>query len=143
MVGSDGEPQSYAQLGQHHPRRITVSALGPALLFEKPPDLADMAGTGHDHVPEHCPACGLQAGGGGGRPELAFARSDRFVLVLSGALVELPESRFLLLLPRASVIHDCRQAAEYCRAILWNRVCRPPSTDPFFLLTKTQGHPRQ
>ena len=32
--GSDGEPQVYAQLGQHHLRRITVSALGPALLFE-------------------------------------------------------------------------------------------------------------
>ena len=32
--GSDGEPQVYAQLGQHHPRRITVSAFGPALLFE-------------------------------------------------------------------------------------------------------------
>jgi hypothetical protein len=32
--GSDGEPQVYAQLGQHHPRRITVSALRPALLFE-------------------------------------------------------------------------------------------------------------
>ena len=32
--GSDGEPQVYAQLGQHHPRRNTVSALGPALLFE-------------------------------------------------------------------------------------------------------------
>ena len=32
--GSDGEPQVYAQLGQHHPRRITVSALGDSLLFE-------------------------------------------------------------------------------------------------------------
>jgi hypothetical protein len=32
--GSDGEPQVYAQLGQHPPRRNTVSALGPALLFE-------------------------------------------------------------------------------------------------------------
>ena len=32
--GGDGEPQVCAQLGQHHPRRITVSALGPALLFE-------------------------------------------------------------------------------------------------------------
>ena len=32
--GSDGEPQSYAQLGQHHPRRITVSALRDSLLFE-------------------------------------------------------------------------------------------------------------
>ena len=42
--GSDGEPQVYAQLGQHHPRRITVSALGPALLFELawPHELADM-----------------------------------------------------------------------------------------------------
>ena len=39
--GSDGKPQVYAQLGQHHPRRTTVSALGPALLFE----LADMART--------------------------------------------------------------------------------------------------
>ena len=32
--GSDGEPQVYAQLGQHHPRRITVSALRDSLLFE-------------------------------------------------------------------------------------------------------------
>ena len=32
--GGDGEPQSYAQLGQHHPRRITVSALRDSLLFE-------------------------------------------------------------------------------------------------------------
>ena len=31
---SDGEPQVYAQLGQHHPRRITVSALRDSLLFE-------------------------------------------------------------------------------------------------------------
>ena len=32
--GRDGEPQVYAQLGQHHPRRTTVSALGDSLLFE-------------------------------------------------------------------------------------------------------------
>ena len=70
--GSDGEPQVYAQLGQHHPRRITVSALGDSLLFE---NLA---------------ACGLQVCGGGELPELALARSDRFVAVLSAPLVEQP-----------------------------------------------------
>ena len=32
--GSDGEPKVCAQLGQHPPRRTTVSALGPAVLFE-------------------------------------------------------------------------------------------------------------
>ena len=32
--GSDGETQVYAQLGQPHPRRITVPALGDSLLFE-------------------------------------------------------------------------------------------------------------
>jgi hypothetical protein len=42
--GIDGEPQVYAQLGQHPPRRNTASALGDSLLFENfwPPDLADM-----------------------------------------------------------------------------------------------------
>ena len=53
--------------------------------------------TGGDHVPEHCPACGLQVRRGGGRPELALARSDRFVAVLSTSLVEQPESGLLYL----------------------------------------------
>ena len=44
--------------------------------------------TGGDHVPEHCPACGLQVGGGGEVPQLALARSERFVRVLSQPLVE-------------------------------------------------------
>ena len=42
--------------------------------------------------PEHCPVCGLQVHGGGGRPQLALARSDRFVRVLSALVVENPTS---------------------------------------------------
>jgi len=60
----------------------------------EPPDLADMClEHGHadgDHVPEPCPACGLRVDGGGEVPQLALARSDRFVRVLSGPVVEQP-----------------------------------------------------
>ena len=34
--------------------------------------------------------CGLQAHGGGGRPQLALAQSERFVAVLIALVVELP-----------------------------------------------------
>jgi hypothetical protein len=46
--------------------------------------------TDGDHVPEPCPACGLRVDGGGEVPQLALARSDRFVRVLSGLVVEQP-----------------------------------------------------
>ena len=60
---------------------------------------ASNTATGGDHATEHCPACGLQVGGGGEVPELALSRSDRFVAVLSGPLVEQPYSRLLTVLP--------------------------------------------
>ena len=55
-----------------------------------PPDLADMAGTrprvvtmSLNTVPPVDCSGGLQVGGGGGRPELALALSDRFVAILT------------------------------------------------------------